>query len=259
MNEDLLKKAVEEAMEEDMSFIPKRQELEEMHEFSEKFDKKVRRMAVPKKIQRFRYQKAMSVVAACLAVVILAGVFSQTYLPSSKSSDLASSESSTAEQTDGAVNYEDVTDYVEESEKDGSESVMESEVLENSITGDNGTKQNSVEDERLQMNDSGGQMVEDTFMEELLQQREKIICDSYQIDGDTCRIWFEHKEITFSAAKIVVYVCMENGEWYQYKTPYTVQTEENGDICVKLEGLPNEAYTALYVMVEDMVVVMEKK
>lgn len=263
MREDLLKKALEEAIDEDMSFIPNRQELEEMHEFSEIFDKKIRKMAKQKKKFRFRYYKTLSAVAACLAVVILAGVFSQTLLSPDKRSDTANSEYITAEQTDDTEELTDTADPMEDNSVSGfsSESAIKNEDEKDSITDRNGIVQDDASEENLMMGSSSKQRVEKTFVEEQLKQCQEVVCKNYQIEGTTCSIWLDQKSIQaeLNTAECTIYLCTENGEWYQYTALYTEQTEDKEESRLDIADFPEEAYTSLYVMVDGVAIILEEK
>lgn len=260
MREDLLKKALEEAIDEDMSFIPKRQELEEMHEFSEIFDKKVRKIAKPQKRFHFRYQKTLSAAAACLAVVILAGVFSQTIFSPDKSADNASSESIVADRNDGAGEYTDMTAQME-NESASSESTREPQGEEDAIANSNGMDHDGALEEDLKMGIDNRQNVEESFVEEQLKQCQEIVCKNYQTEGTICHIWLEQEDskINLNTEECTIYLCAENGEWYKYTASYIVQTEESGEIRLQIEEFPGEAYTSLYVIVEDIAIVVKKK
>lgn len=259
MSEDLLKKALEEAIDEDMSFIPKRQKLDEMHEFSEIFDRKIRKLAKKNKFH-FRYQKTLSAVAACLAVVILAGVFSRTILSTDKSYDNASSESIVADRNDGAEEYADMTETME-NDSASSESMGEQQDKEDAIANSNGIDHDGALEEDLKMGLGNRQDVEESFVEEQLKQCQEIVCKNYQTEETTCHIWLEREDskINLNTEKCTIYLCAENSQWYQYTASYIVQEEESGEIQLEIEEFPDEVYTSLYVIVEDIAIIVKKK
>lgn len=254
MSKDLLKKALEEAMDEDMSFIPKRQELEQMHEFSKKFDKKVRKMAVKNKSKSFRYQKTLRVMAACLAVVILAGVFRQTTLFQNKSMDSVKNESISTEWDDNGTGSGDMTTPMEDESTDEAE--QES-------TGESYADKDVMEQEES-LPIVTEQIVEEAFVGERLQQLKEVECRAYQLDGSTCNIWLEQKvikenDVRFDAKECIIYLCTNNGEWYQYTLPYEVQRDGNGEQKLHIANFPEKEYERLYVEVDNIVITIEKK